>query len=83
MVEDEIIDRLVALTCGQSTERVPFCPCLELNLSPITGLLGYLRVMLTFLRRTYFNKKGEERIEEDRRGEDRIGEDRRDGCYAI
>lgn len=27
---------------GQRTERTPFYPCLEANLSPITGFLGYL-----------------------------------------
>lgn len=25
-------------SCGQSIDKIPFCPCLEANLSPIIGL---------------------------------------------
>lgn len=35
-------------TYGQRTLRTPFCPCLELNLSPIIGFLGYLTLYSTF-----------------------------------
>lgn len=33
---------------GQSIDRTPFCPCLEENLSPITGLLSNLNFIETF-----------------------------------
>jgi hypothetical protein len=31
-------------SCGQITDKTPFWPWRELNLSPITGFLGYLIV---------------------------------------
>jgi len=33
---------------GHSIDKTPFCPCLDENLSPITGLLSNLSFIKTF-----------------------------------
>jgi|688.fasta_scaffold1177704_1 hypothetical protein len=33
---------------GHNIDKTPFCPCLDENLSPITGLLSNLSFMSTF-----------------------------------